>query len=275
MNKNIDQDVVNDFGKEWDQYDQSKLNLKLDEAYSQYFNLLPEKYLNSSAIGFDAGCGSGRWAKFVAPKVKYLYCFDPSQKALNVAQRNLSNFNNCFFECKSINEFSVLDESMDFGYCLGVLHHLPNTLSALSHCVSKLKKGAPFLLYIYYKFDNKPLWFKFIWRCVDINRKLICRFPFKLKLLITRLIAILVYFPLARLSFFLELLGMNVSNIPLSDYRKKTFYFMCTDALDRFGTKLEKRFTKSEISSMMIKSGLSEIEFSNSTPFWVAIGYKK
>ena len=50
---------------------------------------------------------------------------------------------------------------------------------------------------------------------------------------------------------------------------------MCTDALDRFGTKLEKRFTKAEISSMMIKSGLSEIEFSNSTPFWVAIGYKK
>ena len=210
MNKNIDQDVVNDFGKEWDQYDQSKLNLKLDEAYLQYFNLLPEKYLNSSAIGFDAGCGSGRWAKFVAPKVKYLYCFDPSQKALNVAQRNLSDFNNCFFECKSINEFSVLDDSMDFGYCLGVLHHLPNTLSALSHCVSKLKKGAPFLLYIYYKFDNKPLWFKFIWRCVDINRKLICRIPFKLKLLITRLIAILIYLPLARLSFFLECLGMNV-----------------------------------------------------------------
>ena len=159
MNKNIDQDVVNDFGKEWDTYDQSKLNLKLDDAYLQYFNLLPEKYLNSSAIGFDAGCGSGRWAKFVAPKVKNLYCFDPSQKALSVAQRNLSNFNNCFFECKSINEFSVLDESMDFGYCLGVLHHLPNTLSALSHCVSKLKKGAPFLLYIYYKFVNIPLWF--------------------------------------------------------------------------------------------------------------------
>ena len=50
---------------------------------------------------------------------------------------------------------------------------------------------------------------------------------------------------------------------------------MCTDTLDRFGTKLEKRFTKAEISLMMIKSGLSDIEFSNSTPFWVAIGYKK
>ena len=194
MSKNIDQDVVDDFGNEWDQYDQSKLNLKLEEAYLQYFHLLPEKYLNSNAIGFDAGCGSGRWAKFVAPKVKYLYCFDPSQKALNVAQRNLSNFNNCFFECKSINECSILDDSMDFGYCLGVLHHLPNTLSALSNCVTKLKKGAPLLLYIYYKFDNKPFWFKFIWRCVDVTRRLICRCPFKLKLLITRFIAILIYF---------------------------------------------------------------------------------
>ena len=275
MNKNIDQKVVDDFGREWDHYDQSRLNLKLEEAYLQYFHLLPKKYLNSNAIGFDAGCGIGRWAKFVAPRVKYLYCFDPSQKALDVAQRNLSNLKNCFFECKSINEFSVSDESMDFGYCLGVLHHLPNTLNALSNCVAKLKKGAPLLLYIYYKFDNKPFWFKSIWRCVDIIRRLICRFPFKLKLLLTRLIAVCIYFPLARLAFLLEYLGLNVENIPLSDYRKKTFYFMCTDALDRFGTKLEKRFTKEEISSMMLKSGLKGIEFSNSTPFWVAIGYKK
>ena len=274
MNKNIDQEVVDDFGKEWDKYDQSKSNLKLEEAYLQYFHLLPEKYLNSNATGFDAGCGSGRWAKFVAPKVKYLYCFDPSQKALNVARRNLSAFNNCIFECKSINECSISDASMDFGYCLGVLHHLPNTLSALSHCVDKLKKGAPLLLYIYYKFDNRPLWFKSIWRCVDFIRRVICYLPFEIKLIITRLIAILIYLPLARFSLILELLGMNVSNVPLSDYRRKTFYFMCTDALDRFGTKLEKRFTKAEISSMMIKCGLSNISFSNSTPFWVAIGYK-
>ena len=67
---------------------------------------------------------------------------------------------------------------------------------------------------------------------------------------------------------------MDVTNIPLSDYLKKTFYFMCTDGLDRFGTKLEKRFTKHEISSMMTKCGLSSIKFSDSAPFWVAIGYK-
>ena len=100
-------------------------------------------------MGFDAGCGSGRWAKFIAPKVKSLYCFDPSEKAIKVAKNNLSEFDNCIFECSSINSSSLKNESMDFGYCLGVLHHIPNTEQALAACVSKLKKGCPLLIYIF------------------------------------------------------------------------------------------------------------------------------
>ncbi len=273
--KNIDKNVVDDFGKEWSKYDQSHFDTKTKEAFIQYFSIFPEEILSIESVGFDAGCGSGRWAKYIAPKVKHLHCFDPSQEALKVAKRNLSEFDNCSFECSSINECSLLNESMDFGYCLGVLHHLPNTLSAMSHCVSKLKKGAPLLIYIYYKFDNRPFWFKFIWRCFDIIRRVICLFPFKVKFISTKLIAIFIYFPLARISLLLESFGLNVSNIPLSFYRKKSFYFMSTDALDRFGTKLEKRFTKLEILSMMEASGLSSIQFSDSSPFWVAIGYKK
>ena len=41
-------------------------------------------------------------------------------------------------------------------------------------------------------------------------------------------------------------LKLNVFNFPLSDYKNKSFYTMRTDALDRFGTKLEKRFSKKE-----------------------------
>ena len=32
------------------------------------------------------GCGSGRWAQFVAPRVKKLFCIDPSE-AINVAKK--------------------------------------------------------------------------------------------------------------------------------------------------------------------------------------------
>lgn len=49
---------------------------------------------------------------------------------------------------------------------------------------------------------------------------------------------------------------------------------MRTDALDRFGTKLEQRFSKKEIILMMKKSGLKNIKFSDHPPYHCALGYK-
>ena len=50
---------------------------------------------------------------------------------------------------------------------------------------------------------------------------------------------------------------------------------MHTDSKDRFGTPLEKRFSKKEIYKMMKSSGLEKIQFKNSLSFWTAIGFKK
>jgi hypothetical protein len=50
---------------------------------------------------------------------------------------------------------------------------------------------------------------------------------------------------------------------------------MRTDSLDRFGTRLEKRFTKKQIIKMMEGAGLENILFSNTKPYWCAVGYKK
>ena len=99
--------------------------------------------------------------------------------------------------------------------------------------------------------------------------------PSKVKVIIAALIALLIYFPLARLAFILEKLGVNVQGIPLSYYRNRHYYFMRTDALDRFGTRLEKRFSKQDITAMLIKAGFKEIQFSNNRPFWVCLARKK
>ena len=145
----------------------------------------------------------------------------------------------------------------------------------MKNCVSKLKPGAPFLVYLYYRFDNKPLLYALIWRVSDIVRRAVCRLPFSLKLYFTKIVAALVYFPLARVSLAAERIGFDVKSIPLSDYRDKSFYVMSTDALDRFGTRLEQRFTREEIHRMMEVSGLESIRFSEATPFWVAVGFKR
>ena len=163
---------------------------------------------------------------------------------------------------------------MDFGYSLGVLHHVPDTQAGLNDCVKKLKIGAPFLVYLYYAFDNKPWWFRLIWRISDLGRKIICRLPFNIKKIICKFIAIFIYFPLARLNFLLEKMGLSVQNIPLAAYRKLNFYTMCTDALDRFGTKLEHRYTREQVAKMMSNAGLEGVIFSTKI-FWAAMGLKR
>ncbi len=275
IKENFDKSVIDDFGYQWEKFDQKEMFLKNEPYFRKYFSLLPKKYLNKEIIAFDAGCGSGRWAMFIAPLIKTLHCIDPSDKALNVAKKNLANNQNCIFECSTINSSKIKEGTMDFGYSLGVLHHIPDTLSALESCVKKLKKGAPFLLYIYYRFDNKPFFYFLIWKLSDLLRKKICELPFKLKSIITNMIALFVYYPLARFSWILNRIGIFNKNFPLYEYRNISFYFMSNDALDRFGTKLEKRFTKKEIKIMMTNSGLEKISFRDDIPFWVAIGYKK
>ena len=277
--KNIDKKVVDDFGDEWEKYSQNTSsktisNNDLKSAWNQYFSIFPFDGLKEGAEGFDMGCGSGRWAKFVADKVHILNCIDPSEKALNVAKKNLSKFSNVNFYNASINDEVLERNSQDFGYCLGVLHHIPNTLDGIKACSELLKKDAPFLMYLYYNFENRPFLFRLIWRVSNLIRKFLSSLPTGVKGLITVIIAYLIYFPLARFALLCHKLGVNVTNFPLTDYKDKPFYFMKTDALDRFGTRLEKRFSKKEIIDMLTVSGFKDIKFSERNPCWVCISKK-
>tara|TARA_Y100000768_G_scaffold103994_1_gene76110 strand:+ start:115 stop:957 length:843 start_codon:yes stop_codon:yes gene_type:complete len=272
--KNQDKNTVDGFGDEWSRFDQSDLpQAEQQLLFDEYFSVFPWKDISKESTGFDLGCGTGRWAKSVAPKVKKLICIDPSS-ALDIAKKNLSNFDNCVFDSATVDEMPMQDNSMDFGYSLGVLHHVPDTALGIKQCVKKLKIGAPLLLYLYYRFDNRPWWFRSIWFVTDLLRRIVSKMPYKLRYVSSQIISIIIYLPLARFALFLEKLNFNVSNFPLSSYKNLSFYTMRTDALDRFGTRLEQRFTRKEIKNMMQNAGLENIEFSNSKPFWVAVGYK-
>lgn len=272
---NADPAVVAGFGREWSTFDQSKLSdAELEKRFEQYFHLFPWGELPARPIGFDLGCGSGRWARCVAPRVTTLHCIDASAEAIEVAKRNLVDRPNCLFHVASVGEAPLAPGSTDFGYSLGVLHHVPDTSAGVRACVSLLKPGAPFLLYLYYSLGERPLWFRAIWRTVNAARAAISRLPHHAKLTITAAIAALVYLPLARLARLGERLGKDIDVFPLSTYRDSSFYTMRTDALDRFGTRLEQRFTRAEIRQMMESAGLERVSFSERPPYWCAIGYR-
>mgnify|MGYP001214290965 CR=1 FL=1 len=271
--------VIADFGKEWKKYNQnhgnsSFLKNELKFFFSLYFKNFPWERLPKNATGFDLGCGSGRWAEFVAPKVGKLICIDPAHEALEVAKKNLLHHTNCDFYNSTVSDMPIDDNSMDFGYSLGVLHHIEDTDRGIVECARKLKKNAPFLIYLYYAFDNKPFYYKLIWKITNPFRQLISRLPFPIKLFVTKVIASIVYLPLSRIAKLFNKFGFIVDNFPLSYYKDKSFYVMQTDSLDRFGTTLEKRFTKDQITKFLENAGISRIKFNDSAPYWCAIGFK-
>lgn len=272
---NIDTAVVDNFGREWATFDQTALgDAEQRRLFDQYFSEFPWKELPPASEGFDLGCGSGRWAMLVAPRVGKLHCIDPAVEALDVCRRRLADVTNIEFHLAAADTIPLDDNSQDFGYSLGVLHHIPDTARGMLDAVRKLKSGAPFLVYLYYDFENRPAWYRAIWRVSDVGRRRIASLPFWAKRGITSAIAGLIYWPLSRCAGLLEKAGVDVTNFPLSAYRSRAFYSLRTDALDRFGTRLERRFSRTDIGAMMAAAGLERITFRDGEPYWCACGWK-
>jgi len=165
---------------------------------------------------------------------------------------------------------SIPLESLDLAMSLGVLHHIPDTGLAIKDVSLRIKPGGMFLCYLYYKLENKPTLYKLIFKGVNVVRKVISGLPQKIKYIITSAITALVYWPLARFSKVMNKFGVKTSNIPLHHYADMPFVMLANDALDRFGTSLEQRFSKADITEMLRLADfdISTLKFSDSEPYW-------
>lgn len=274
--RNADEATVAGFGDEWRTFDQAALGRdEGDELLAEYFTIFPWESISPNATGFDMGCGSGRWASRVAPRVGRLHCVDAAADALAVARRNLADTPNVTFHHASVEATALPEGSMDFGYSLGVLHHVPDTQAGIEACTRLLKPGAPFLVYLYYAFDNRPSWYRGLWWVSDVARRVLSRSPHRVKHAVSAVIALLVYLPLARAARVVAALGApGAEHMPLAYYRSRSLYTMRTDAYDRFATRLEQRFTRAEVAEMLTRAGLQGVRFSDRAPFWCAVGFR-
>jgi ubiquinone/menaquinone biosynthesis C-methylase UbiE len=275
---NVDPEVARGFGEEWSTFRQDEDHLSAQqrrEIFDDYFRIFPwQKLPPGGGTGIDVGCGTGRWSILVAPRVAHLHLLDASPEALAVARQNMQAANNVSFHIASVADMPFPDASLDFAYSLGVLHHVPDTQAAVEAIAAKLKPGAPFLVYLYYALDNRPAWYRALWRLSNVGRLIISRLPHPLRFVVSQIIAALVYWPLARTATLLSWLSRSPRGLPLAYYADKSFYVMRTDAYDRFCTRLEKRFTRPQIEAMLKRAGFADIRFSDREPFWCAVGIK-
>jgi SAM-dependent methyltransferase len=266
--------TVESFGDEWQRFrcqDPSEFHI----ASNEYFDVLDFGSLNAGMKAIDVGCGTGRWSRVLAPHVGIMYGIDPSS-ALDVAKENCAALTN-FVPVSAVAENLPFDsKSVDFAMSLGVLHHIEDTEKALSEIYRVLRDGGRFLFYFYYNLDNRPIWYKSLFLLSNIVRLFISSLPSTIKNLVCELIAILVYYPLVKIAGFVAFIFGNkiAQNMPLAYYCNKSFYIMRTDCRDRFGTPLEKRYSKKQLQDLLTKAGFSSITFSNSQPYWHGIAIK-
>ena len=272
---NLDKETVDSFGEEWLKFNAFTKD-EINTAGSQYFDIVSEKILNKNSVVLDLGCGSGRWSKYIAKKVKLIEAVDPSSAIYSAVKLN-EDEENVRVTQASVSNIPFEDETFDFVVCLGVLHHIPNTQEALKDVVKKLKSGGSILLYLYYSLDNRGMLYKLLFKISSIFRIIISKLPKSLKKFVCDIIALVIYLPLVLLTRLLNVALGNkkwIQKIPLSYYSDKTFRIIRNDALDRFGTPLEQRFSKEEITQLMKNAGLSNIVFSNNEPYWHMLGTK-
>jgi SAM-dependent methyltransferase len=225
----------------------------------------------------DIGCGSGRFIKYLEGRYKKIAGIDPSQ-AIFAADKLIGENDNVELLMASTDNIPFPDNHFDFGYSLGVLHHIPDTKKALIDCVKKIKSGGYFLLYLYYKLENRPFYFKIFYWLSNIIRLGVSKLPAGIKRWVCNFLAVVLYMPfvlLCRALLFLRVPEKIRKHIPLQAYERQSFYIIRNDSLDRFGTPLEQRFSRKQIQAMMKEAGLGDIVFSEKIPFWHVVGRKQ
>ena len=274
ISENVDAKVVASFGAEWEKF-YNFTDEDINQVGNEYFGFLSKDVINENTYMLDVGCGTGRWSKYMSSRVKFIEAIDPS-KAIFFADKLLKNVNNIRLSIAASDRLPFEDNTFDFVMSVGVLHHIPDTQKAIIDCVSKVKSGGYFYVYLYYAFDNKGALFKSIFALSDIIRKIVSKLPEKIKVFTCDVLAFTIYMPLILLGRLFNLIGLKslAKKIPLSDYQNKSLFIIRNDSLDRFGTSLEQRFTKVQIREMLTKAGLENIVIPDGPVHWVAIGKK-
>ena len=270
---NLDEEIVGSFGAEWKRFDWFS-DAAIEVAGAEYFDIVSNELLATVGHALDAGCGSGRWSRYLSVRVGFVESIDPSEAVLTASELNRDR-PNVRVTRASIDTIPFADGSFDFAICLGVIHHLPDPALALRRVVQKVKPGGHVLAYAYYDLEHRGPIYRGLFLVADSLRRVVSRLPAPLKGWVCDLFAISIYLPLIALSRAVALFSGRreaADRLPLAYYQNKSLQDIRTDSLDRFGTTVERRYTRDEFVSMMTTAGLADIVVSPRAPFWHALG---
>lgn len=107
---------------------------------------IAKAYLLPEMIVADVGAGTGFLAAGLAPIVKRVHLFDGSAAMLEVAGKNLAQFENLEFHTADGLSLTLPDNSLDAVFANMYLHHCPDPLAAIREMVRILRPGGRLII---------------------------------------------------------------------------------------------------------------------------------
>lgn len=240
------------FGYEWNTFDDVRPE---DAEFADvYFRDLDFEKLHGK-IGLDAGCGKGRYTRFIAPHLDALCALDGSD-AVIAAVKNLDQFGNVAVVKSDLRSAPFAKESFGFISSLGVLHHLDDPRAGFERLVSLLAPGGTVLVYLYSR--PKELNVRRVALMLSAAvRRMTVQMPHRVLKPFSTAMAVVLSILVVQPGLFGQRRGISVlSGLPMSAYRGKPLRSLVLDTFDRLSAPVEHRYVWNELEPWFSSAGL-------------------
>ncbi|MGA2837587.1 MAG: class I SAM-dependent methyltransferase [Acidimicrobiales bacterium] len=240
------------FGYEWNAFDDVR---EEDESFATvYFRDIDLEGLQGK-VGLDAGCGKGRYTRFLARHLKVEVALDGSSAA-EAAARNLADIEGATVVRSDLRDAPFAPESFDFISSLGVLHHLDDPFAGFESLVGLLAPGGQILLYLYSRPQDRGLRSMAL-SCAAALRKITTRMPHPALKAVSTPIAAFLWWTFVQPGAWGDEHGFaSLSGLPMDAYRGKPFRSLVLDTFDRLSAPVENRYVWSDLQPWFERTGL-------------------
>jgi len=257
------------FGYEWNTFDDVRDE---DAEFAEvYFRDLDMGSL-AGQIGLDAGCGKGRYTRFLAPHLEGLIALDGSS-AVEAAARNLAAFPNVLVVRADLRTVPVTPGSVDMIACLGVLHHLEDPRAGFASLVRLLAPSGRILVYLY----SRPAEFgarRLALSAAEKVRAVTVRTPHRVLRMISAPVAALLFLAVVQLGALGQRRGIGaLARLPMASYRGKPFRSLLLDTFDRLSAPVEHRYLWEELAPWFEEEGLA-VDAAREEAGWFVLAHR-
>ncbi|MGQ0803890.1 MAG: class I SAM-dependent methyltransferase [Actinomycetota bacterium] len=232
------------FGYEWTRF--GTIQPEDEKFWRGYYRDVPLPEL-AGRPALDAGCGMGRFTRFLAEHVGHVVALDGSDAVVSAA-KNLADLPNAAVVKADLRRAPFPPRSFEFVACLGVLHHLSDPEAGFRALVELLRPGGRVLVYLY----SRPQ--RFGVRAAGLAasrflRRITVRLPHSVVRVLSAAIAALLYAGVV-------LPGRVITSLPLATYRRRPVRSLWLDTFDRLSAPVEYRYVKKEVEGLFSRAGL-------------------